>query len=31
MLIESEGFSEAEIRLMSSTNPAALFGVGQSA
>ncbi len=31
MLIESEGFSEAEIRRMSATNPAALFGVGQSA
>jgi hypothetical protein len=31
MLIESEGFSEAEIRLMSSTNPAALFGVGKPA
>jgi hypothetical protein len=31
MLIESEGFSEAEIRRMSATNPAALFGVGNSA
>lgn len=28
MLVESEGFSEAEIRRMSSDNPAALFGVG---
>jgi hypothetical protein len=27
MLVESEGFSEAEIRRMTATNPAALFGV----
>ena len=31
MLVESEGFSEAEIRRMTATNPAALFRVGAAA